>query len=158
MKIVFYIFLFIICFFLQLILTDLIEIRQIRPDFLLIFVIWFAWHEGPAYGTLIGFFAGLIHDAYLVNFFGLSSLGKSISGFIAGLISRQSATQKSFWFLMNLGISSFIHDFIYFNIYLIGTGTGFFSRLFFYIIPSSFYTFIIGIIFYSLVPQRHEIR
>ncbi|MBN2090524.1 rod shape-determining protein MreD [candidate division KSB1 bacterium] len=158
MKIIFYIFLFIICFFLQLMLTDLIEIRHIRPDFLLIFVVWFAQHEGKAYGTLVGFFAGLFQDVYLVHFFGLSALGKSICGFIAGLVSQQSTTQKSFWFLLNLGINSFVHDFIYYNIYLAGTGTSFFSRLFFYIIPSSFYTFIIGIIFYSLVPRRYEMR
>ncbi len=157
MKAAYYIFLYIICLFLQLILTDLIEIKQIRPDFLLIFVVWFAQHEGQAYGTIVGFFAGLFQDVYLVHFFGLSALGKSVTGFIAGLISQQSKTQKSFWFLLNLGINSFIHDFIYFNIYL-GTGIGFFHRIFFYIIPSSFYTFIIGIIFYSLVPRRYEMQ
>lgn len=158
MKIFFYIFLFIICFFLQLILTDLIEIKQIRPDFLLVFVIWFAHHEGQAYGTLVGFFSGILQDVYQVHFFGLSAFGKAITGFIAGLISQQSITQKSFWFFLNLGINSILHDSIYFNIYLTGTNIGFFSRLFLYVLPSSFYTLIVGIIFYSLVPRRHEMR
>jgi len=154
MKLFSYAFLIIICVLLQLFFSRLLDIKGIRPDFLLIVVVWIAYREDRFVGTILGFAIGLLQDIFEPQFFGLSALAKSIAGFIAGRPFYRDLNIK-YWTGVNLGINSFIHDFIYFNIYYLGTDASIFKTTFRYVIPGSFYTLIIGIIFYNLLPKRY---
>jgi rod shape-determining protein MreD len=70
----------------------------IYPDFLLLFLIFFALHKREFSGIWIGFFAGILEDSGLLSFsqsqheflpiIGVHALIYTIAGFITGKISR----------------------------------------------------------------------
>lgn len=70
---------------LQVFVADLLAIRLIRPDFILIFVLYMAIWEGRFVGVLVGFLLGILVDLTgVASFFGLSALGYTILGYLAG--------------------------------------------------------------------------
>ena len=70
---------------LQLLFIDLFSIGTIRPDFLLILVLYFSISNGRFIGTALGFILGFFLDiSGSCNFFGLSPLIYSITGYLAG--------------------------------------------------------------------------
>ena len=70
----------------------------IYPDFLLIFVIFFALRRGEFSGLWIGFFAGLLEDSNLLSFaqstntynsiIGVHAIIYTLAGFILGKLNR----------------------------------------------------------------------
>ncbi len=70
----------------------------IYPDFLLMFIIYFAMHRGEFSGLWIGFFAGLMEDSGLLRFMtarqefvpliGVHALIFALTGFTLGKIQR----------------------------------------------------------------------
>jgi len=72
---------------LQTILSDFLSLDGVRPDFILIFIIYVSIRLGPFEGILYGFSLGLIADLLGVSsFFGLSPLTYSITAYILGTI------------------------------------------------------------------------
>lgn len=94
-KLIVILFLF-ISYFLQT-SVDILRIGNIKPDFLLIFTIFFAANKGPFVGLWIGFFGGLLQDiniggistdVYSINYFiGVHALPKTIVGYVVGKIA-----------------------------------------------------------------------
>ncbi|MFQ6616554.1 MAG: rod shape-determining protein MreD [Fidelibacterota bacterium] len=75
---------------LQLFLSEFLAIRQIRPDFLLIFVLYVSILEGSLAGVIVGFVAGLLQDVLSAgSLLGLAPLTKSITGFLVGRLQGQ---------------------------------------------------------------------
>ena len=74
----------------QIFLPNLLSIRGIRPDFLIIFVLYFAVNMGSYRGTLIGFGVGIvgsIFDSGII--FGVLSLIYSLVGYAGGYLKKQ---------------------------------------------------------------------
>lgn len=155
MQILFYIFLGLIAFLLQSAANSLIDIGGIRPDFLVIAVVWLAHREGALTGTLVGFGIGILQDSLEIDFFGLSVFTKSITGFVAGKLFQTEHKNKLSFTILILAISSLIHELLYFQIFYIGSGNEFFSVVFRYVIPGFLYTLIFGIVIYSVLPRRY---
>jgi rod shape-determining protein MreD len=75
-----------------------------KPDFMMIFVIFFALRKGPLYGLWIGFFSGLLTDSGLggetgadqVVYYkiGLHSMSYSIIGYIMGKFTRSAYNEN----------------------------------------------------------------
>ena len=66
----------------ELIILDFITINNIRPDFLLIYLLYISLTYGRLKGLLSGFLLGIVEDFISGTlFFGLSALTKTISGF-----------------------------------------------------------------------------
>ena len=59
-------------------------------------VIFFAQKNGELFGAIMGTAAGLIVDSFSLGVFGISGLTLTITGFLAGLISRK-INILSFW-------------------------------------------------------------
>ena len=69
----------------QILLSDFLVIRGIRPDFMLIFVLYVSFQFGSLNGVILGFSLGILEDLISSgSLIGLSSLTKSISGFLIG--------------------------------------------------------------------------
>lgn len=60
----------------------------IRPDFILIMVIYFGVSRGPLEGEVIGFISGLLEDAFGGGGLGINALTKTIIGFLSGIIKK----------------------------------------------------------------------
>ena len=71
----------------QLLLADFLSIGTIRPDFLVILVLYWSIKYGRTIGIISGFLIGLIIDfSGAASYFGLSSLIYSVTGYLGGYL------------------------------------------------------------------------
>ena len=91
----------IIVFLVQILLSNILSIGDIRPDFLIIFIIYFAVSFGSFRGVIAGFSIGLI-----VSYFdsgviiGLLPLTYSIVGYLGGYLKDRSYRLGQFNFIL----------------------------------------------------------
>lgn len=101
-------------FLLQYFLSEHITIQQIRPDFLVIFIIYVALSQGSFAGVIYGFCFGLVEDLVGVgSLFGLASLTKSITGFLVGFLHGKYPKLNPFVFHLLWILIISTHFFIY---------------------------------------------
>ena len=140
MRFIKYTIVYIILLFVEKNLLTLISINDVTPDIILIFIIIISLREERVRSTFIGFFAGLIQDAFTTAFFGLSALTKSIVGFWGNFFQQPKKKYTMVYYLMICLILVTVHEFIYQVIQNLGTNLKFFELVFFYIIPKILYT------------------
>lgn len=155
MKILAHLVLFLFAFLLQLTFANLLVIYQVKPDFLLIALVWLAWYERQFVATITGFGVGLLQDLFSSGFPGLMALAKSVSGFIAGKVAPAEIHHKQSGLFLTLLVTAILHELIFQTIYYFGVTPGWWTILFRYILPGAAYTFIWGIIIFQLLPRRY---
>ncbi len=70
---------------LQFLLVDLLTVNMVRPDFILIFILFISVWEGRLWGVVVAFFLGLVVDLLgVASYFGLSSLTYVIFAYLVG--------------------------------------------------------------------------
>ena len=76
-----------IVLFFQILFVESLIINAIRPDFLVLFIIYITISNGRLIGLIIGFTIGLISDLSGVgSYFGLSPLSLSITAYLSGFL------------------------------------------------------------------------
>ena len=106
--------LLLLAFIIQSTVVEHIAIRGIKPDFILIILIYVSLRSGSMIGVILGFSIGLLQDFYgpPANL-GLNALCKSLLGFGVG-IGKEGLYKDSMLVLMlTLVISYITHDIIY---------------------------------------------
>ena len=84
---------------LQLFISDLLILNTIRPDFLVILVLYWAISNGRFLGTISGFLIGLLIDlSGTAMFFGLSPLIYSVTGYLGGYLRGALKKLNLFYF------------------------------------------------------------
>ena len=74
---------------LQLLLVDFLSLNQIRPDFLVIFIIYLSMIKGKIYGMTIGFSIGILSNLFGVgSYFGLEPFSLTIVGYLSGYLKN----------------------------------------------------------------------
>ena len=74
---------------LQLLLVDFLSLNQIRPDFLVIFILYLSMIKGKIYGMTIGFSIGILSNLFGVgSYFGLEPLSLTIVGYLSGYLKN----------------------------------------------------------------------
>ena len=89
----------IIAFLMQIFFSNLFSIRGVRPDFLIIFVLYFAVNFGSFKGVLAGFSVGIVaslFDSGMIT--GLLPLIYSIVGYSGGFLKSQHYKMIPFYF------------------------------------------------------------
>ena len=82
--------LLLVVFIFQYLLSDILTIKYYRPDFIVIYILYFGIIFGPFYGVISGFCIGLLVDfTPMVSYFGISPLTYSITGFFAGHLQNK---------------------------------------------------------------------
>jgi len=80
----------IVAFILQIFISNLISIRGIRPDFLIIFIVYFALDQGSYRGVIAGFLIGILISLFDNSpLFGVLPLTYSIIGYGIGFLTYQ---------------------------------------------------------------------
>ena len=86
-------------FILQFYLSEFMTISSIRPDFLLIFIVYVSFQHGSFAGVIAGFTLGILEDLSGVgSMFGLAPLTKSITGFLIGKLQGQHSRMNPLYF------------------------------------------------------------
>jgi len=134
---------------LQTTFIPYLSIGGFLPDVFLIWVVYVAIRRGQLEATTTGFVVGLLQDAVSMQFFGLSALTKTIAGFVAGYFFNENSTEQtlgSYRFLTILLLSSFIHNIIYYGIFLQGIQDSVFTTMIEFSVFTGIYTVLIGLL------------
>jgi len=84
---------------LQILLSDLLSIDTIRPDFIVILVLYWSIRDGSSVGVISGFIMGLFVDlSGASSFFGLSPLIYSTTGYIGGYLQGAYSKLNPFYY------------------------------------------------------------
>lgn len=124
-------------FVFNIILSRLFSSLVPSFNFFSLVVIYFAVARGEILGACLGTFCGLIHDSFSLGVFGLSGLSKTITGFLAGYISRKidiNPPLRNFFFIsilifVELILWIFLYSFVFSERLNIGSGWIFFQPL-----------------------------
>ena len=135
---------------IQLLLVDLLSLNLIRPDFLVIFILYLSMIKGKVYGMTVGFTIGFLSNLFGVgSYFGLEALSLTIVGYLGGYLKNiyEKVLPYIFhilWILITLLHFLVICYFRYQNIYI----SNLFEFLFIWIATTSYtMLFIISIQF-----------
>jgi rod shape-determining protein MreD len=133
---------------LQVVFGSWLTICGIKPDFVLILVLFMAILNGRVFGQLFGFGMGLLMDIIgMGSFMGLSALSKTVAGFLAGYFkNHRNRINRLMFYGLNLLII-FIQFTIVYLINFKSTEMGTQYLFLRYIIPETVYT---GLIFILL--------
>jgi rod shape-determining protein MreD len=133
---------------LQVVFGSWLTICGIKPDFVLILVLFMAILNGRVFGQLFGFGMGLLMDIIgMGSFMGLSALSKTVAGFLAGYFkNHRNRINRLTFYGLNLLII-FIQFTIVYLINFKSTEMGTQYLFLRYIIPETVYT---GLIFILL--------
>jgi len=136
---------FLIVFFIDANLLDLISIKGITPNIILVFLIFLSLRETQMVSTLSGFGSGLFQDFFTMSLVGLSSLSYSISSFLASFFRKLKGAHTISQLALIFFLITIIHDRIYQFIFLLGTNQQFFKSFFRFTLPKAVYTTVFAI-------------
>lgn len=83
-QVVRHVLLLLVAFVLQTTWGYFFDVLELRPDLILLALIYIALRVGPFEATVLGFGIGLLQDAYMPQNLGLNALVKSVVGFGVG--------------------------------------------------------------------------
>ena len=118
------------------------------PDVLLIWVVYIAVTRGQMEATITGFAVGLLQDVVTIQFFGLSALTKTLAGFVAGYFFNENLTEQtlgSYRFLLITLLSSFVHNVLYYGIFLQGIQDALLTTMVEFSVAVSLYTALMSV-------------
>lgn len=107
------IFLSLIGLILQSTVFNSIAIAGVKPDFILILVIFYSIIRGNQKGAAVGFLLGLIEDVYLGRFIGMNALAKGLTGFAAGILTRGAFSDNLFVPIITTFLGTLLNGFIF---------------------------------------------
>jgi len=84
----------------------------VKPDLLLVIVVYLGLRKGPEIGCCSGFTFGMMQDAVSEIQFGSSAFVKTILGFLSGVAGKQLYTQSVFTHILCVGFSTVISELI----------------------------------------------
>jgi rod shape-determining protein MreD len=133
---------------LQTTFVPFLSIGGFLPDVLLIWVVYIAVTRGQLEAIITGFAIGLLQDAVTVQFFGLSALTKTLAGFAAGYFYNDNLTEQtlgSYRFLLIVLFSSFVHNLVYYGIFLQGIQDALITTMVEFSVATSLYTALMAV-------------
>lgn len=108
-----YLALFII-FFVNLFVFEKFKIFGVKPELLLIAVLFFGFNFGIARGIEVGIVSGILIDIFSVGYFGINIVSFTLVGFIAGCLKDKLFKESFIIQFIVSGISVYFISGIYF--------------------------------------------
>ncbi|HLP16774.1 MAG TPA: rod shape-determining protein MreD [Bacteroidota bacterium] len=145
---------------LQTTLIPFLSVANIIPDILLIWVVYTALQSGQIPATVLGFAAGLFVDLLSGQFLGLSALSKTIVGFAAGYFfndNKVNFTIARYQFLVIVALMSFVHNVIYFAIFVQGTDIGFVTAMLRFGLFATIYTTAVALLPWFVFTRKFSV-
>lgn len=121
----------------------------LRAEFILVLVLYVAWHSSPLKAAVVGTLFGILQDYFLGVHLGLNGLSKTLLAFSAVYVSRWSAPELGFVRGIMLGIMTLANRYIILGTLLVlgqKISPGYFVEVF----SSGAITGIVGEVFFRL--------
>lgn len=90
-----------------------LKVAGVKPDLLLVFVIFTAILHGHFQGAKIGFVFGLVEDLFLGKYLGLNALSKMLTGYLIGLGENKVFKDNLFIPVIGLFSATLFNNFVY---------------------------------------------
>jgi len=74
---------------LQTTMLDYLTVYGIKPDLVMLLVVFYGFLLGPGEGAFLGFAGGLIEDLFSGSYIGLNALSKMFAGYLAGVCGER---------------------------------------------------------------------
>ena len=139
-------------FILQSTVLQLIEIRGVIPDTMLIIVVSYSLNRGQNAGAAVGFSAGLIYDVFFGSSLGFYALMGMITGYLCGIAHRNFYRENYVLPVTLSAAASLVTGLvIYVTGFLLKGNYNIFYFLFSVIVPQAVYTGIAAIVVYRIL-------
>ncbi len=148
-------------FLIQLLFLDHIKIAHVKPDLLVLLVVFFAIFFGPGTGAEAGFVSGLFKDTYSLDIFGVNSVLLSLTGLIAGMLSPKLFKESKLTQILLVFAFSVLYMVIHYfvsSLILKITYVTLPEYLYSLILPSSFYTAMLSIIIFPALINIYRLK
>jgi rod shape-determining protein MreD len=132
-----------LCIVLDALVVRYLSIAGIVPDILMVWTVYIAIREGQAASTTAGFLLGATSGFLTSGVPGLLALTKTVAGFLAGYFHNENKiaiTLGGYQLIVIVALCSFVHNILYFLIFLQGSDHGWFDAVITYAVPSTLYT------------------
>jgi len=131
-------------------LLEELKVAGVKPDLLLIFVVFWALFHGKVNGAKMGFIFGLAEDLFVSKFIGLNILCKMTVGYLVGMMERKFFKENFLVPAFTLFFATFVNNFLYMIILQI-TGVDYAIGAFIWdtTIPTAIYNASLSVLFYG---------
>ena len=130
--------------------VTLIQVKEIAPDLVLIFMVSWCIQKSRYQGVLLGFVGGLSQDLMEGGLLGVFALSRSIACYLSCSFPWSHYHQNRVIFGINIFIASLVHQIIYLVVVSQNAAGGFFKLALRYGIPSVFYTVLCSVLIRSI--------
>ena len=89
-------------------------IAGVKPDFVLVLVLFTAILEGPKRGVLFGYTLGLFEDIMTGRFIGVNALSKGLTGLLIGWVTGRTYSENLLVPIMSVFIGTLFNGLIFF--------------------------------------------
>lgn len=155
-------YLLLVCILVKIFQTNAMSMLKISawtPDLGMIFAFLISHYVERRYGMLYGFFYGLIHDLS-GTVLGINSLSKTLGAYVAGFFKYNEVYNHT-TFVTGLFLSCFVSNLITYGVLSYGL-QNFFDVVLEFVIPSTMYTLLVGLLLYflfeSILKRLYDIR
>ncbi|MDF9408304.1 rod shape-determining protein MreD [Pelotomaculum isophthalicicum JI] len=137
---------------LQTTIMDYLSVYGVKPDLVMLLVIFNGFLLGPKEGAFLGFAGGIIEDLFSGSYIGINALTKMVAGYLAGFCGERLYKENSLvvagvaFFSTTVGLLINYFLLLYLKIYM-----PFFYTLFRVILPTALYTAVLAPFFYKRV-------
>ena len=148
-------------FLIQLLFLDHIKIAGVKPDLLILLVVFFAIFFGPGAGAESGFVSGLLKDTYSLDIFWVNIILLSLTGLAVGGLSpklfKESKLTQGLLVFASSALYMVIHYFVSLSVLKIEYVT-LQDYLYYLILPSSLYTAILSAFIFPVLIDRYRLK
>ncbi len=148
-------------FLIQLLFLDNIRIAGIKPDLLVLFVVFFAIFFGPGAGAEAGLISGLLKDTYSLDIFGANIILLSLTGLVVGGLSPKLFKESKLTQGLLVFVSSALYMVSHYFVSLLVLKVEYITLqdyLYYLILPSSLYTAILSILLFPVLINRYRLK
>ncbi|MFH1783971.1 MAG: rod shape-determining protein MreD [bacterium] len=102
-------FILIITVIFQTTLASYLALFGVKPDMLLIIVVYLGFKRGPMFGQMGGFLSGFMEDMFTGNLIGINALSKTIIGNLTGHLKGQLAFENAVTQIVMIAVATACH-------------------------------------------------
>ncbi len=143
------IFTLIIALFLQVTLLNFFPVFGVKPDLVLVFVVFNAFLKGSRNGAVVGFLGGLMEDLAVGSYIGMNALALMAAGYLVGLAESKLYKDSPLIVMVLVWLSALFTQFLtYVMLFFMGVYISPGIALFRVALPSATYTAVLVLFFY----------